>query len=65
MNDAIKHTAGTAMAGGGFFGAITLQRINEYGATACWVLGCIAAICTINSWWEKRKKRKAKEQSDE
>lgn len=63
MHDAIKHTVGTTIAGGGFFGAITLEKVNQYGATACWIIGCIAGLCTIHSWYEKRKKRKAKEQS--
>lgn len=50
-----------ALAGG--TGGLTLAKINEYGSLVCWILGSVAAICTIHSWWEKRKKRKSKEQS--
>lgn len=50
-----------AFAGGA--GGLTLAKINEYGSCACWIVGIVAGICTIHGWWEKRKKRKAKEQS--
>lgn len=47
-----------AIAGG--TGGMTLSRINEYGSLACWVIGVFAGLCTIHSWLEKRKIRKAK-----
>ena len=60
MNDAIKHTAGTVFAGSGFVGAITLSKVNEYGALICWVLGSLAALCTIHSWWKGQIKKRKK-----
>ena len=56
-NDAAKHTLGfftTTLSG---VGAVSLQRVNEYGSLACWIIGCVAGLCTINSWWNKRRKR--------
>lgn len=58
MNDAGKHTAGffaTAVSG---IGAVTLQQVNEYGSCACWIIGCVAGLCTIHSCWKKRHKHK-------
>jgi hypothetical protein len=58
MNDATKHTFGftaTLVSGAG---AITLHDVNEWGSFACWVIGCVAGLCTIHSWWKKQHKHK-------
>ena len=58
MNDATKHTAGTLATILSGAGAVSLQRVNEYGSLACWMIGCAAGICTIHSWWVKHHKRR-------
>lgn len=60
MSDTIKHTTGTIAAIGSGVGAITLQRVNEWGAMACWIIGCVAGLCTIHSWWRKWNKQNKK-----
>lgn len=60
MNDAIKHTFGTAVSGLGFVGSITLAQVNLVISILCGVTGTIAACCTIHSWWRKRHKNSHK-----
>lgn len=59
MNDAIKHSAGTAMSGLGFFGWVTLDSANKWAALVCAILGSVAAALTIASiihkWFKNRE----------
>jgi len=60
MNDAIKHTTGTAFTAICWWQSVTLERVNAWVALVCGILGCIAAICTIHSWWKAHHKKPKK-----
>ncbi|MDE2100958.1 MAG: hypothetical protein KGL39_27175 [Patescibacteria group bacterium] len=54
----VKHFGVLIVSWGGLFGAITLERLNQYAALACATLGCIASIFTIYhriKQWKKGK----------
>lgn len=53
MDDIVKHTAGTAASGMGFFGSVTLHASNEWISLACGLAGFVAAVCTIASVLKK------------
>jgi hypothetical protein len=41
---------------GSGWGAVTLESVNQWGSMACWVIGCVAGICTIHSWCKSHTK---------
>jgi hypothetical protein len=58
MSDHFKHTAGFLANIGSWFAGWKLTAVNEVGSLACWLIGCIAGICTIHSWWKSQQKDK-------
>ena len=64
MSDSFKHASGAMVAFAGGTGGMTLARVNEYGACVCWIIGTIAGLCTIHSWWLKRRKHKEKSKTE-
>lgn len=65
MSDTLKHAGGFLASITLNIAGITLQRVNEFGACACWIIGCIAGLCTIQSWLAKRRKARHLQESED
>lgn len=58
MNDTAKHSLGFIASIAANVSSISLHQVNEFGSFACWIIGCLAGLCTIHSWAVSRRKRR-------